>query len=93
MSAPGYWMHEQSGRLAPAVERYFAGELQFTDIAIIRSYLRQWINSPVWDENPHQNADGAQQLAELRSRAAAIATRDDIDAWVQSATDMGMDPL
>jgi hypothetical protein len=35
----------------------------------------------------------AQQLAALRLRAAAIETREDIDAWLHTATDMGMDPL
>ncbi|HEY1896722.1 MAG TPA: hypothetical protein VGG62_10640 [Terracidiphilus sp.] len=93
MSAPGYWMHERSGRLAPAVERYLTGELQSADIALIRAYLRQWINSPVWDANPNLDAEGTRQLADMRSRAASIETREDIDAWLHTATDMGMDPL
>jgi hypothetical protein len=93
MSEPGYWINETSGVLVPAMERYLAGELRHKDIPVIRAYLRQWIGSSVWDDNPHQDANGAQNLADLRSRVNAIQTRDDIDAWLQTATDMGLDPL
>jgi hypothetical protein len=93
MSEPGYWINETSGVLAPAVKRYLDGELEMADIPVIRAYLRQWIGSSVWDENPHQDADSARQLANLRSRVDTISTRPDLDAWLNTAIDMGMDPL
>lgn len=93
MSAPGYWMHETSGVLVPAVERYLVGELRTADIPVIRAYLRQWVNATAWDDNPHHDAEDIRQLADLRSRIDAISTRADIDAWINIATDMGMDPL
>jgi hypothetical protein len=93
MSAPGYWMHETSGVLAPAVKRYLDGELRDADVPVIRAYLRQWVASSVWDDNPHRNADSERELAVLRSRVDAIVTRADIDEWLEIADYMGMDPL
>jgi hypothetical protein len=93
MSEPGYWINETSGVLVPAVKRYLEGEVEMADIPVIRAYLRQWIGSSVWDENPHQDAVGAKELADLRSRVDTIATRADIDGWLNTAIDMGMDPL
>jgi hypothetical protein len=94
MSAPGYWMDETGGQLAPAVERYLTNdELRNGDIPLIKVYLRQWINSPAWDNNPHLDADGVRELSDLRSSVETIATREDIDAWLKIAIDKGLDPL
>jgi hypothetical protein len=93
MSEPGYWINETSGVLIPAVKRYLDGELQDADIPVIRAYLRQWIGASAWDANPYQDADSAKELANLRSRVDAISTRADLDAWLNTAIDMGMDPL
>jgi hypothetical protein len=93
MSEPGYWINETSGVLEPAVKRYLDGQLTPEDIPVIRAYLRQWAGASAWDANPHLDADGAKVLAKLRSRVDAITTCADIDAWLNLATDMGMDPL
>lgn len=94
MSAPGYWMDETGGLLAPAVERYLTNdELRNGDIPLIRAYLRQWINSPAWDDNPHLDADGIRELVDLRSSVETIGTREDIDGWLKIAIDKGLDPL
>jgi hypothetical protein len=54
LSEPGYWLHESSGVPRPAVEAYLAGEpMAEAQIAAMRAYLRQWIGSPVWDQNPY----------------------------------------
>lgn len=84
--APRYWMHETSGMLAPVVEAYLKGlRLAPNQIKIMRAYLWQWVNSPVW------GSSGA--LESLRLRVAAIKTRQDIHAAIESALDLGMDPL
>ena len=94
MSAPCYWRNETGGQLVPAIERYLTNdELRNGDIPLIRAYLRQWINSSVWDDNPHLDADGLRELADLRSSVETIATREDIDAWLKIAFDKGLDPL
>lgn len=45
-------MHESSGVLKAPVSRLINNEtLSEQDIGYIRAYLRQWIDSPVWDWN------------------------------------------
>ena len=92
--APKYWMHETSGKLAPAITRLINNEgLSADDILLIRSYLRQWIDSPVWDQNPEMTVKSRRALDQLRSRAKEIKNRADIDRWTYLAVEEGMDPL
>lgn len=92
--APKYWQYEIGGELVPAMHRLISQErLTETDITLIRLYLWQWIQSPVWDRNPHLGAAGAAELATLRDTAGKIRTVAHIREWVAVATDWGMDPL
>ena len=80
---PGYWMHETSGILRPAIMAYLNGdELNEAQFAVMRVYLRQWINAPVW-----LNVD------ELRNGIDALTSREAIEAWLDHAIDAGIDPL
>jgi hypothetical protein len=55
-SAPKYWRDEVGGQLRIAVENYlFDRVMTIRDVAFMRAYFRQWINSPVWDMNPAHN--------------------------------------
>ena len=93
-TAPKYWMHEIGGELAPAIERLVRAEpLSDRDILQIRAYLWQWIESPVWDQNPHLGAAGAAELVLLRAGVGKLRTAGDIRDWVAVAVDWGMDPL
>ena len=84
MNGPGYWMHETSGILKPAVERYLKGqELNESDIAVLRAYLRQWIYQGVW-----RGAD----IEQLRSMVEGLVSRDAIHKWSNLACDAGIDP-
>lgn len=92
--APGYWRDETSGALRPAVEAYLAGgPLAGAEIAALRAYLRQWIGSPVWDQNPY--ADEAQRawLAKLRADIDGLTNWAAIADWIDEATEFGLDPL
>ena len=92
--APGYWMHETSGVLRPAVDAYLAGGAMSPEqIAAMRAHLRQWIDSPVWDQNPHATEGDRQWLAMMRRLVASLNSRPTINAWLASAIDQGMDPL
>jgi len=92
--APKYWMYEQGGELVPAVERYLRQEeLSIRDIILIRAYLRQWVDSPVWDMNPTLTAEGKTALNNLRGKVLASRTKHQIDECIWMATRMGMDPL
>lgn len=95
MSAPGYWMHETSGRLRPAVEAYLRGDnpLKPEHAAALRAYFRQWIMSPLWDQNPHADDDDRWALAELRRHVNDLTTRETIERWISWVVDEGYDPL
>lgn len=89
--APKYWRHETGGRLRIAVEAFlFERLMTVRDVALMRAYLRQWIDSPAWDMNPmHDPAP----LAALRASAAKIQSVGDIRRWIKAALDQGIDPL
>ncbi len=83
MSAPpGFWMHETSGVLRPAVEAYLNGdELTVGHIAALRAYLRQWIAGPFAD------------VEDLRRDIDNLTGRREIDNWLDRALARGIDPL
>lgn len=92
--APKYWRSETGGELASAVERYIrGGELSVRDLALIRAYLRQWVDSPAWDANPAATDLSNRRLTQLRGKVFNAATREQIDQCINMAVDMGMDPL
>jgi hypothetical protein len=91
---PGYWMHETSGVLRPAVEAYLAGgELSAAQVAILRAYFRQWVMSRVWDANPHANDLERACLAQLRAEVDGLTSRAAIARWLPKAEAFGLDPL
>jgi hypothetical protein len=96
--APKYWMYETGGKLVPAMERYLKGEpAEPDDVNLIRAYLRQWIDSPVWDDGvdlgiPADPIEGV-TLDDLRRKVREIRTRLDIDVWLADALDLAIDPL
>jgi hypothetical protein len=83
--APGYWMHETTGVLRPAVEAYLHHrQMTAAQIAAMRAYLRQWISAPCWRGD---------DVAQLRERIDALTTMKTIAAWLDDAADLGIDPL
>ncbi|HEY1242197.1 MAG TPA: hypothetical protein VGF16_16650 [Bryobacteraceae bacterium] len=89
--APKYWVNESSGVLVPVVEKYLRGEpLDANQLGIMRAYLRQWVQSPAWDQNPHGGRD---ELNRLRGRVSAIDNMRRLDEWIDDAVKFGMDPL
>lgn len=91
---PGYWMHETSGVLRPAIEAYLHGRpLTGEDVATLRAYLRQWIMAPAWDANPFADREAGVQLARLRQRVDGLDCRRAIRAWLDDAVLLGLDPL
>lgn len=81
----GYWMHETSGVLRPAVAAYFAGgDMTAEQIAAMRAYLRQWIMAPVW-RGP--------EVSVLRRSIDGLTSRAAIELWIALAAEVGLDPL
>jgi hypothetical protein len=79
---PGYWRHETSGVLRPAIEAYLAGDpMSGAQIAAMRAYFRQWIAAD-WagDVEPLKEIDG-------------LTSREALDRWLDLAEEHGIDPL
>ena len=92
--APKYWQHETGGQLVPAVLRYMRHqELSLRDVALIRAYLRQWVEAPAWEANPGMTHRGMIDLVKLRAKVLGAKTKDQIDECIAKAVEMGMDPL
>lgn len=85
MSAPGFWMHESSGVLRPVVEAYLLGQdLDSRQVAMMRVYLRQWIDAPAWR---------GEEIEKLRRDVEQIRNTADIHRWLWDALAEGIDPL
>lgn len=83
---PGFWMNEVSGALIVPITKYLEGKsLTPEDVQLIRAYLKQWVDAPVWA------ADA--ELAELRRTVNELYTSKDIHRWLDKALDVGIDPL
>jgi hypothetical protein len=82
---PGYWMYEVSGVLRPAIQAYLENEAMTpAQIAAMRAYLRQWIMAPEWRGD---------NIDLLRATVGSLATRKNIDSWLEVADHDGIDPL
>jgi hypothetical protein len=85
-AAPGYWMHETGGELQPAIWALIEGEhLSDQQIALIRAYLKQWIDAPGWHPGPGIEA--------LRASVEGLDSVDKLDRWIDEAIRQGIDPL
>jgi hypothetical protein len=92
--APGYWIHETTGVLRPAVQAYLFHEpMTEQHIAAMLAYLRQWIESSAWDANPFGGSEYRDRLAELRAETYGLTSREAIDSWLAKAESIGIDPL
>ena len=90
---PKYWTFEPP-ELSVAVHAYTAGKgLTVRDVALMRAYLKQWVDSPVWEGYPYETDGGRQWLAGLRERVRAIASPADIKQALSIMTARRMDPL
>jgi SLT domain-containing protein len=79
-------MKEQGGKLKPAILGYLhGGDLDREEIALIKAYLKQWVDHPGWERG--------RNLTQLRRMVDHIDSREDISKAVWLAVSMGMDPL
>lgn len=87
-----YWRNESSGKLALAVERYFAfaiGEdskpLSDSEIALLKGYLKFWLDYP-WQGL-------GDELDFLRAEFAQSRTYEQLRDCIETALDLGIDPF
>ena len=87
VAAPGYWMHETSGVLRPAIEAYLCQDL----ILIVGKHHRDpRLPQAMGLHRPCGKDPGVEHL---RARVDGLTTRRAIDAWLADALDAGIDPL
>ena len=89
---PGYWMHETSGVLRPAVEAYLFNREPLSEkhVAALRAYCRQWIEL---FEPPDDAPEAAQRVIDrLRTMVDGLVDRPTIDVWMRQATAMQIVP-
>ena len=83
---PHYWMTEQTGALADAVERYINGEpLLAREIELLRQYLRQYLERAVMTGDANRSAL-LRRLADLRSAR-------DIERFADELAEIGVEPF
>jgi hypothetical protein len=85
MMVPGYWTHETSGVLRPAVEAYLnGGPMTPEQLRVMRAYLRQWIKNGPWV---------GPTIPKLLFDINFLFSRRDIERWLNAALQEGIDPL
>lgn len=85
---PGYWFHETSGILKPAIVDYLNNApISAERIRILKAYFYQWIDDGSW----RMGADDKQKLLETLIKAQ---TRKDLAQWLDVLEDeFTIDPL
>lgn len=84
--APHFWMEEQSGALAEAVEIYMCGEtLLPSHRTLLQIYLRQYLERTLL-------ASGANR-AMLLARIDRLRTTQEIEHFADELADLGVEPF
>ena len=81
---PHYWMDEETGELARAVEAYLNRRECADQLALVIDYCRYWVEAPCW-KGP--------AVESLRRRIRQVRTRQELAAWLADAVAEGIDPL
>ena len=83
---PHYWMTEQTGRLAEAVETYVGGDPLTPDaLDLIRQYLRQYLERAVMTGDAKRNL--------LIGKLASLRTAREIERFADELAEIGVEPF
>lgn len=83
---PHYWMTEQTGRLAEAVETYVSGErLAPEAIELIRQYMRQYLERAVMTGDANRKV--------LIGKLATLRTAREIERFTDELGEIGVEPF
>ena len=85
-SPPHYWMTEQTGRLAAAVEAYINGDALPPDaLGLIKQYLRQYVERAVMTGDAKRNL--------LLGQVAALRSGREIERFADELAEIGVEPF
>lgn len=88
---PRYWKDETGGELAVAIRAYLLGrEMTAAQVKLMRLYLTQWVDAPVWNANPYGQPG---ELDGLRDAVRSVTNPQQIKCWIARALALGIDPL
>ena len=83
---PHYWMTEQTGRLAEAVETYVSGErLAPAALELIRQYMRQYLERAVMTGDANRKV--------LIGKLATLRTAREIERFTDELAEIGVEPF
>jgi len=83
---PHYWMTEQTGRLAEAVEQYLNGErLGPQELGLIRQYLRQYIERALMTGDADRKA--------LLRQVETLSGQREIERLADELAEVGIEPF
>ena len=87
-NTPLNWQNEQSGVLREAVKAFFDVKTPFQgkQFALVRDYLRYYIEAPCWQSEGNK-------IAELRESVAGLKTPEEMREWIMKCLELGIDPL
>ncbi len=83
---PHFWMTEQSGRLAGAVEAYLNGDpLNPAQLDLIKQYLRQYVGRAVMTSDADRGA--------LLRKIEALRNNADLERYADELAEVGVEPF
>jgi hypothetical protein len=83
---PHFWMTEQTGKLAEAVEVYLDGErLSPQALDLIKQYLRQYIERALLTGDAHR--------PKLLQALAKLKNNKELEAFTDELAEVGIEPL
>lgn len=83
---PHFWMTEQTGKLAAAMEDYFAGQkIDPESLRLIRIYLRQYLTRALMTGDAQRNR--------LVQQVDTLRTTNDIEEFADEIAEFGVEPF
>lgn len=83
---PRFWMEEQSGALAAAVEVYMRSEpLDADQLALIKLYLQQYVERAVLDAGANRTL--------LLAKIEKLRTTAEIERFADALSEVGVEPF
>jgi len=85
-SPPHYWMTEQTGRLADAIETYINGDALTPErLGLIKQYLRQYLERAVMT--------GDAKREQLLNQVGALRNGREIERFADELAEIGVEPF
>ena len=94
LGTPLYWMDEEGGLLAKAVNIFLAERKRMvrSQAELLRRYLEYYINAPCWLPDGIESGH-KEKIEALRDSIKGAIDKTKLRAWIAQALEIGLDPL